>query len=180
MNTSEATTESTESGTQIREASAASYSRAFPGADLESLQTHLGLASVSTALAKELEARVTRLGFDLTRPRYTIVRMLYLASDEALSQSALAQMLDVSGPYMTQLIDTLADDGWVERIVKKPDRRVTYVQLTPEGRERCAKLVPAIVDYMIESISCLTPDERGQLTYLAGKVMANLSAHHNR
>ena len=174
------TSEPTEGRKQLREASAASYKRAFPDADLESLQAHLDLAGVSTALAKELEARITRLGFDLTRPRYTIVRMLYLATNDALSQSSLAQMLDVSAPYMTQLIDTLEDDGWVKRIVQRPNRRVTYVQLTPEGRQRCAKLVPAIVDYMIESIRCLTPDERAQLAYLTGKVQASLSVLHDQ
>lgn len=148
----------------------ASYARAYPDADLESLEAHFGLTSASAAITRHLEARIRELDFDLTRPRYTIVRALFFSAKHTLAQSQIGEILRVSGPYVTELIHGLEEDGWVKRIVKRPNRRVTYVQLTASGQQRCAKLVPVILDYMVDSVSCLTRTERVQLANLSKKV----------
>jgi DNA-binding MarR family transcriptional regulator len=83
--------------------------------------------------------------------------------------------MGVSGPYVTEIIDSLEEAGWAKRIVKRPDRRMTRVRLTPVGRERCGRLVPAVMQYMVDSVASLTPAERDQLTHLASKVHAALS-----
>jgi DNA-binding MarR family transcriptional regulator len=153
-----------------RESTLSSYSQAFPDVDLLALETHLALAGTSGAVTRGIEARIQAVGFELTRPRYTIVRILYLSPEQALPQSEIAQALSVSAANVTQLIDALAADGWVERVVNPADRRVTYAQLTEAGKQRCAVLVPAIVDYMLKSVRMLDADERAELRRLIGKV----------
>jgi DNA-binding MarR family transcriptional regulator len=157
-----------------RESTLQSYSHAFPDVDMDALNTHLILAGTANATTRGIEARILSKGFELTRPRYTIVRMLYLSPEGALPQSEIAQALHVSAANVTQLIDALASDGWVERVVNPADRRVTYAQLTELGKERCSVLVPAIVDFMLESVSVLDKDEQAELRRLVSKVRAAL------
>jgi len=148
-----------------------SYVRAFPDADADALATHLALAAASEPIARAIEARIQALGFELTRQRYTVVRMLYLSPEQALAQGEIAQALGVSGANVTQLLDALAADGWIRREVSTVDRRVTYAKLTEAGKERCSVLVPAIMELMTDSCSTLSPDERAELRRLVRKVI---------
>ncbi|HEU0074116.1 MAG TPA: MarR family transcriptional regulator [Dehalococcoidia bacterium] len=148
----------------------ASYTNAFPDADAEALAAHLAVTSTAGFLTRGIEARIQALGFELSRPRYTIVRTLYLSPDNAIAQSELAQVLRVSGPNITQLIDGLVAEGWVERVVNPADRRVVHARLTREGKQRAARLVPAIVEYMQDSCNQLSADEQAELCRLLDKV----------
>ncbi|HWO72390.1 MAG TPA: MarR family transcriptional regulator [Dehalococcoidia bacterium] len=148
-----------------------SYIRAFPEADADALATHLTLAAAAEPIARAIEARIQALGFDLTRQRYTVVRMLYLSPEQALAQGEIAQALGVSGANVTQLLDALAVDGWIRREASTVDRRVTYAKLTEEGKERCAVLVPAIMELMMDSCSTLSKEERAELRRLVRKVI---------
>jgi DNA-binding MarR family transcriptional regulator len=151
-----------------------SYTRSFPDADVEALETHLALASASGSLTRAIEARILELGFELTRQRYTVVRMLYLTPEQSLPQSEIAQEMSVSGANVTQLIDALAGDGWVEREIDASDRRVTKAKLTEAGKQRASVLVPAIVDLMVESCADLDSGERAELRRLVAKVKARV------
>jgi MarR family transcriptional regulator, negative regulator of the multidrug operon emrRAB len=154
-----------------------SYTQAFPGADAEALAAHLALTSTGGLLTRGIEARILELGFDLSRPRYTIVRTLYLSPDNAMAQSELAQALRVSGPNVTQLTDGLVAEGWVERVVNPADRRVVHARLTNEGKKRAARLVPAIVEYMQDSCNQLSADEQAELRRLLDKVRLGVEGH---
>jgi DNA-binding MarR family transcriptional regulator len=148
-----------------------SYTHAFPDADADALATHMEVVATSASFASGIEALIHDLGFDLSRPRYTIVRALYLLTPgHALAQSDLAQLLRVSGPNVTQLIDGLVAGGWVERTVSPADRRVVLASLTREGEQRAARLVPAVVDFMVGSCGSLTAEERTELRRLLLKV----------
>jgi MarR family 2-MHQ and catechol resistance regulon transcriptional repressor len=155
---------------QSTEGTLESYVRAFPAEDADALATHLAVASASTFLVRGIEERIQELGFELSRPRYSIVRMLYLSPEQGMAQSDIAQALSVSGSNVTQLIDALVTEGWVERIASPADKRVTYASLTDEGKRRAAILVPAIVNYMVESCTALDRDEQAQLRVLIAKL----------
>jgi DNA-binding MarR family transcriptional regulator len=159
---------------QSPESALESYTQAFPEADADALATHLALAAASSFLASGIEARIQALGFDLSRPRYTIVRMLHLSPEHGMAQSDIAQALGVSGSNVTQLIDALVADGWVERVPSPSDKRVTYALLTPRGQERASVLVPAIVEHMVDSCSALTGEEQAELRRLIAKVRSSL------
>jgi len=158
---------------QAPESTLESYRRAFPAEDADALATHLALASASSLLVRGIEDRIQDLGFDLSRPRYTIVRMLYLSPGQAMAQSDIAQALGVSGSNVTQLIDGLVTDGWVERVASPADKRVTFASLTEAGGTRASTLVPGIVGYMIESCSALSGEEQAELRRLLAKVRAS-------
>jgi MarR family 2-MHQ and catechol resistance regulon transcriptional repressor len=157
---------------------AESYRAAFPNVDQQALETHLGIAATGGLMSNALVDHLAEAGFDITRPRFTVLRMLYLAPDRRLPQSEIAHQMSVSGANVTQLIDALEREGWVQRVVNPADKRVTFAQLTPEGEERCSRLVPAMIDFMEASCGPLTQEERVQLSALLAKVRRFLEARN--
>lgn len=64
-------------------------------------------------------------------------RLLYhLTTVPVMSMSALGNMLYISKPYMTTLIDTLIDEGMVERHPDLHDRRVINICIIEKGRKK--------------------------------------------
>jgi DNA-binding MarR family transcriptional regulator len=74
--------------------------------------------------------------------------LLYLSPGGGLSQQQIARSLNVTNSNITQLIDALVRDGWIERSVDNADRRVRNAQLTMSGRQRCADLVHDVLDFI--------------------------------
>ena len=157
---------------------AVSYSTAFPKVDVDAIETHLALAATGGILSTGLVRHLAAAGFDITRPRFTLLRMLYLAPGRRLPQSEIAHEMAVSGANVTQLIDVLEREGWVERVVNPADKRITFAQLTKDGGERCSRLLPAMIEYMEDSCSPLSNEEKAQLRSLLARVRAYLEARY--
>jgi DNA-binding MarR family transcriptional regulator len=51
------------------------------------------------------------------------------------SMSEIGRMLYISKPYMTVLIDSLMEKGWIERGNDPDDRRVFIITITPSGKK---------------------------------------------
>ena len=53
---------------------------------------------------------------------------------ELFGLSELNSYLNFTRPNLSQTVNKLEDKGYVERVVLKDDRRVTYIRLTENGR----------------------------------------------
>ncbi len=53
--------------------------------------------------------------------------------------SDISQLLQVTSPTITQIINRLEERGWVERYMDPEDRRVVRVKLTLEGEQIAAQ-----------------------------------------
>ena len=102
------------------------YAKAYPHVDEQALVSHILTAFVGNMMTSGLVRHLAGAGFEITRPRFTLLRMLYLSSDHRLPQSEIAQSMRVSGANVTQLIDALEREGWVERMINP----VSYTHLT--------------------------------------------------
>lgn len=95
----------------------------------------------------------TRLGEDsMTLPQY---RVLAFLSEGEWAASKLADMLAVSRPSVTAVVDGLVDRGWVERRESPEDRRRVLHQLTPAGRatlERSTDELGTCLDGVLEHL----------------------------
>jgi DNA-binding MarR family transcriptional regulator len=73
--------------------------------------------------------------------------------DSGIKASDLSSRLHMSKPAVSQMLNSLEDKGFVERKVKKNDRRVVLISLTESGNrlmeENHQKLI-ALVDVIIE------------------------------
>lgn len=128
------------------------------------------LSQLGTHMADDFKRRLAALG---VHPRMNAV-LVALAANDGLSQRQLSTRLGVHRNVMVSLIDTLEQQGLVQRKPCPHDRRAFAVTLTGKARE----LLPALDEHSRamedEVTSALTPDERAALLDMLQRVSASL------
>jgi MarR family transcriptional regulator, transcriptional regulator for hemolysin len=94
------------------------------------------LHDVARLLRKRFEQHAR--GSGLTRSQWQV--LAYLAQNEGIHQSGLAELLDVEPITLCRLVDKLQALGLVERRPHPSDRRVWLLSLTPAARPKLAQL----------------------------------------
>lgn len=90
------------------------------------------VARVTRRWRKLLDERLKDLG--VTQARWTT--MVYLQQGgEGLTQRELATLMAIENPTLVRLLDSLEQQGLVERRACPHDRRARRLHLTDEGRE---------------------------------------------
>ena len=136
------------------------YLDQMPWADVVAIEANLAVMGTGAALGRAMARAIEPFGFNLGPPRYAVVRVIFLAEGGRLSLTEIARRVGVTTTNITNLIDGLERDGWVERQASEADRRVTYVQLTELGRERCGQLIPATARFTSQLFAGLTDEEK--------------------
>lgn len=119
---------------------------------------------------ESFDARLLRhhsLG-DLTITQFAVLEALYHLGP--LSQTEIGHKLLKSGGNITLVIDNLEKHGFVTRRRCQVDRRVTYVDLTPEGERAIAETLPRHVAAIVEEFSVLDKNEQLELGRLLRKL----------
>ncbi|MCG8347531.1 MAG: MarR family transcriptional regulator [Chloroflexales bacterium] len=91
--------------------------------------------------------------YDLSTPQYAI---LVHATEEGMPLSQICKEMLADNSNLTRLVDRLEERGLVRRAADPHDRRVTLVQLTPEGAALSAELRPrhrALVEERMSNLS---------------------------
>lgn len=153
----------------------ARYSAAFPAANPAALAAHLQVVRAGVEMTQAISRSLD--GVAVTGPRYSLLRILYFAQDGRLPQSEIARQLGTTPANVTQLIDGLERDGYVERVTNTADRRVTYAQLTEHGRATCDLLVPRMVQVMQDTVRGLNARELASLARLLSKLRRHLRTY---
>lgn len=108
------------------------------------------------------DRRVRKLGF--TRTQWLVLRRV--GDQPGVSQSELAEMLEVEKATAGRFIDRLEEFGWLERRPDDTDRRIKRIYMTQMGR-RVHREVSPIAEAMVEDeLSGLSERERETLTNL--------------
>jgi len=94
------------------------------------------LSIASRKLRTLFDARVRAMGLTLARAR----TLMHLARKEGMTQTELAEILEVEGPTLVRLLDGLAAQGLIERRPVEGDRRAKQIALTAEGQQLAAKV----------------------------------------
>jgi DNA-binding MarR family transcriptional regulator len=116
------------------------------------------------------DRRVRKLGF--TRTQWLVLRRL--GEQPGVSQSELAEMLEVERATAGRLIDKLEENGWLERRPDKGDRRINRIYLTEKGGS-VHDIIGPIAEAMVEEeLSGLSKKEREVLTDLLLNVKRQL------
>jgi MarR family 2-MHQ and catechol resistance regulon transcriptional repressor len=135
-------------------------------AEVRALDTYIKLIRASDTIGSQI--RDLLASFDLTEAQFAVLEALYHLGP--LRASDLAKKLLRSGANVTTVIDNLEKAGLVARRQCTADRRVTYADLTPSGRERIRKMFPSIAGRITGLISALDPAEQEELGRLARKL----------
>lgn len=86
-----------------------------------------------------------------------------LAHHGELAQSELADVLVLSRPSVTRLLQRMERSGLVLRRADDADQRQTIVSLTPSGRELQHRMHEAMTEYAARTLARLAPEDRAAL-----------------
>ncbi|MER7134406.1 MarR family winged helix-turn-helix transcriptional regulator, partial [Streptosporangium saharense] len=87
------------------------------------------------------------------------------------SQQTLSEELRIDRSVMVTICDDLERAGYARRERNPRDRRSYAVTITGQGRERLATAQAAVPAFLDTTFDALTPEERGQLGTLLGKLL---------
>ena len=129
------------------------------------------ITDVGRLLRTLFDRRVRRLG--LTRAQWMVLTRLH--SRPGLSQSEVADLLEIEKATAGRLIDRLEQKGWVERRADKRDRRINRMHLTPRGLRLHAAIWPMAAATVDDALTALTDRERRQFTEMMLRVKGSLT-----
>lgn len=135
-----------------------------------------GLGFLLTDTARLLRKLIDRRlqPFGLTRAQWAILAML--ATRDGLSQSELAEELEIEKSTVGRLIDHVEASGWIERRPMPADRRLWLVHLTEQAKPMIERVVQVILATRAEMLSGLTEEQQRQLSDSLAFVKGNLAA----
>jgi DNA-binding MarR family transcriptional regulator len=122
-------------------------------------------------LAGDLRTEVGRLVYHLrapaTRSGITPTRLSALAAltrhPDGVRQGELADLMNISAPSMTRLVEIMEEAGWVERRRDPQDQRCLLLVLSPLGRTTIETVRDEAATQLSAELAELTDDERSAL-----------------
>lgn len=124
------------------------------------MDTQVSVAFLLHDLARQFRHRFDARAKDLGVTRTQWRTLLSLARREGLTQSELADLLDVERITLCRMVDRLAEAGLVERRADPQDRRVWRLHLLPRAHAIVGQLTGIGADIEEEVLSALEPGER--------------------
>ena len=124
----------------------------------EDLSRNFGflLNDVARLLRTAYDRRIRNLG--LTRAQWWVLTHLYRG--DGVSQSALAETLEIEPPTLGRLLDRLEAKGWVRREHDARDRRVWRVHLTDEVEPALRTMRVIAAELRRDALTGITAAER--------------------
>ncbi|GAC1421072.1 MAG: MarR family transcriptional regulator [Candidatus Velthaea sp.] len=113
--------------------------------------------------------------FDTTLPRFDLMSQLE-RNPAGLRMTEISRRMMVTGGNITRIVDQLAAEGAVTRVVARDDRRVTIVRLTPAGRRAFDAMAAEHEEWIVAMFAGLREAERTQLFGLLAKLKRHLNA----
>jgi DNA-binding MarR family transcriptional regulator len=138
-----------------------------------------------TGLAAEVRTEVARLAYHLrtpaTRSGITPTRLAALAAlarhPGGLRQGDLAELMNISPPSMTRLVEIMSEAGWVERSRDPDDGRALLLVLSPFGEKTLENLRQETTSALRGELADLTAAELSALE-AALPVLRKLADQH--
>jgi DNA-binding MarR family transcriptional regulator len=130
------------------------------------------ITDVARMMRTVFERRVRAFG--LTRSQWLVIARVHRRP--GLSQSEVADLLEIEKAPAGRLIDRMQAKGWLERRDDSADRRINRLHLTREGGRLHAAIWPIAEATVENALSDLSAKEQRQLTGLMTRVKAKLQA----
>lgn len=121
----------------------------------KSIQTIRTLKQIMGLLKQRMESQYKEV--KLTGPQGMLMGML--AHYGKMKISDLSEKLDLSNSTVSGILDRLEKNGFVERVRSEEDRRVVYVNITPEYKKVADQKFKLIEQNFAESVSKADPEE---------------------
>jgi len=128
------------------------------------------LSDVARLIRTVFDRRVRDIG--LTRAQWLVLTRVYRRP--GVSQTELADMLEIDRASAGRMIDRMEKNGWVERRPDAADRRINRLHLTRDARKVHADMWAIAEATVDDALSPLSATERAQYTELTAKVKGQL------
>ena len=129
-------------------------------------------------------ARLLRLSYDrrmkslgLTRSQWWVLTQLY--RNDRVTQSELAQILEIDKPSLGRLLDRMESSGWLTREEDEKDRRAKRVLLTKEVGPAMKAMRAAAAETRREALLGISKAEQEQFVDTLLKLKSNLASLEN-
>lgn len=129
------------------------------------------LHDVARLLRTTYDRRIKELG--LTRSQWWVLTHLF--RNDGITQSELAEWLEIERPTLGRLLDRLEDNGWVRREADSQDRRAKRVFLTDEVRPAMHSMREIAAGVRTDALLGLNEDEQEAFVDTLLTIKANLS-----
>jgi len=138
----------------------------------EDLSRNFGflLNDVARLLRTTYDRRVRSLG--LTRSQWWVLTHLFRA--DGVTQSELADTLEIEKPTLGRLLDRLEAKGWVRREADASDRRARRVYLTQTAEPALVTMREIAAEVRRDAMSGLSAEERERFVDVLIAVKSNL------
>jgi DNA-binding MarR family transcriptional regulator len=143
----------------------------------EDLSRNFGfiLHDVAWLLRTTFDRRVRELG--LTRSQWWVLNHLF--RNNGVTQSELAEILEVEKPTLGRLLDRLEQKGWVRREADANDRRAKRVFLTQEVEPAIKAMRTAAAEMRRDAVAGLSAEQQERFVDSLLTIKANLSRSDN-
>lgn len=152
----------------------AKFAERYPDADITAVSSFLHLLRVATDLSLALDTCLSKHG--LLQGRWWVLILLMREDARAATPSVLAEKAGVTRATMTGLIDGLEQDGLVERVMTRHDRRSVLIRLTRGGQDKLDIVMPDYYRRLRQCMQALDEDSRMQLQQMLSLINAGIPA----
>ena len=128
------------------------------------------LNDVARLLRTAYDRRIRELG--LTRAQWWVLTHVFRA--EGITQTELAEVLEVEKPTLGRLLDRLEAKGWVRRTHDVRDRRVWRVKLTKEVEPALRTMRTIAAELRRDALAGLSAAERERFVDSLLSIKSNL------
>ena len=143
----------------------------------EDLSRNFGfiLHDVARLLRTTFDRRVKGMG--LTRSQWWV--LLHVFRNDGVTQSELADILEIEKATLGRLVDRLESNGWLKRESDATDRRAKRIYLTQVVEPAMKAMRTAAADVRRDALSGLSPTEQEVFVDTLLWVKSNLSRAEN-
>ena len=127
---------------------------------------------IARLMRMNYDRRVKRLGF--TRSQWWVITNLY--RNDGLTQSELAEALDIERASLGRLLDRLEANGWVRREPCSKDRRAKRVRLANEVGPVMREMRGIAAGLRRDAMSGFAPEEQEAFVDVLLAIKSNLVA----
>ncbi|KEZ52682.1 MULTISPECIES: MarR family winged helix-turn-helix transcriptional regulator [Metabacillus] len=132
----------------------------------QSLKLFIVLSRAHRAINDQVNKQITSFGLNPTE--FAVLELLYHKGDQPLQQIG-GKILLASGS-ITYVVDKLEQKQLLTRKACEKDRRVTFAQITENGKQLIERIFPAHQERLNEIVGILSEEEKQTVIDLMKKV----------
>ncbi|WP_282033357.1 MarR family winged helix-turn-helix transcriptional regulator [Metabacillus indicus] len=132
----------------------------------QSLKLFIVLSRAHRAINDQVNKQITSFGLNPTE--FAVLELLYHKGDQPLQQIG-GKILLASGS-ITYVVDKLEQKQLLTRKACEKDRRVTFAQITENGKQLIERIFPAHQEGLNEIVGILSEEEKQTVIDLMKKV----------